>query len=118
MPADAHSLAGLPSRDIRADGVNAAGDFVPGNARILNPRPMAFFYEGIAVTDTAGLDFDADLVAGGFGNGPFYEFEIAAGLGYLDYFHTGHCFSSGMWKYKTRLQNYEMRRETLRTQEV
>ena len=71
-------------------GIDAAGDFVSGHTRILKAGPETFFYEGIAVADPAGFDFDADLVASGLGNVSFDEFEIAAGLGNLDGFHFWH----------------------------
>ena len=87
VPSDADALAGLPVGDIGADGVDAAGDFVSGNARILDAGPMAFLYQRVAVADAAGFDFDAHLIAGGFGNISFDEFEITAGLGDLDSFH-------------------------------
>jgi hypothetical protein len=45
---------------------------------------VALFHQGIAVADAAGFDFEADLVAGGLGNGALYEFEIVSRLGYLD----------------------------------
>jgi hypothetical protein len=94
MPADADALAGLPLRNAVANGVDAAGYFVAGNARVLDSRPMAFFYERVAVADAAGFNLDADLPARGLGNVAFDEFKISAGLAYLDGFHAGHGFSS------------------------
>jgi hypothetical protein len=96
VPSDSHALAGLPVGNVGAGGVDAPRDFVSGDARILEPRPIAFLYEHIAVADATGFDFNADLLAGGLGDWAFYELEIAAGFGYLDYFHTGHCFPSGV----------------------
>jgi hypothetical protein len=92
VPSDADTLAGFPVGYVGADGVDAAGDFVSGNAWILEPGPMAFLYQRIAVADPAGFDFDSDLAAGGFGDVSFDEFEITAGLADLDSFHFRHYF--------------------------
>ena len=94
MPAHADALAGLPLRDSVADGIDAAGNFVSGNARVLDSGPVAFFYERVAVADAAGFNLDADLAASGLGNIAFDEFKISAGLADLDGFHARHCDSS------------------------
>jgi hypothetical protein len=101
VPSDADALAGFPVGDFRADSVDAAGDLVSGNAWILDARPMAFFYEDVAVADAAGFDFNPDLAATGVRNVSFDEFEIAAGFADLDSFHSRHNFSlmnSSLWK--------------------
>ncbi len=90
VPAYADALAGFPVGNVGADGIDAAGDFVSGNARILDAGPMAFFHERVAVADAAGFDFNAHLGAAGFGNISFDQFEIAAGLADLDGFHFRH----------------------------
>jgi hypothetical protein len=64
VPSDSHALAGFPVSDVGSDGVDAAGDFVSGDAWILDARPMAFLYERVAVADAAGFDFNSDLIAG------------------------------------------------------
>jgi hypothetical protein len=87
VPSYADSLAGFPVSNVGTDGVDAAGDFVPGNAWILKAGPLAFLYERVAVADAAGFDFDPDLVAAGLGNVSFDEFEITAGLADLHSFH-------------------------------
>jgi hypothetical protein len=87
VPPDSDALAGFPVGNVGTDGVDAAGDFVSGNAWILEARPMAFLYERVAVADAAGFDFNPDLIAGGFGDGSFYEFEITAGFADLDSLH-------------------------------
>jgi hypothetical protein len=92
VPSDTDALAGFPVGDVGADSVDAAGDFVSGNAWILESGPIAFLYERIAVADAAGFDFDPDLVASGFGDVSFDEFEITAGLADLDSFHFRHNF--------------------------
>jgi hypothetical protein len=65
VPSDADPLARLPVGDIGANGVDAAGDFVPRNAGILNAGPIAFFHERVAVADAAGFDLNAHLIPGG-----------------------------------------------------
>jgi hypothetical protein len=90
VPSDADALAGFPVGDVGAYGVDVPGDFVSGNARVLDTGPITFLHEHIAVADAAGLDFDPDLVAGGIGNVSFDEFEITAGLAHLDSFHFRH----------------------------
>jgi hypothetical protein len=87
VPSDSHAMAGFPVGDVGADGVDAPGNFVAGNAWILNAGPMAFLYECVAVADAAGFDFNSDLIAGGFGDGSFYELEITAGFADLDSLH-------------------------------
>jgi hypothetical protein len=101
VPSNSYALARLPVRYVGADGIDAAGDFVSGNAWILDAGPIAFLYERVAVADAAGFDFDPDLVAGGFGNVSFDEFEITAGLADLDSFHFRHnvfLMNSRGWK--------------------
>jgi hypothetical protein len=101
VPSDSDALAGFPVSDIGADGVDAAGDFVSGNARILNVRPMAFLYERVAVADAAGFDFDPKLAAAGVRNVSFNEFQITAGFADLDSLHSRHSFflmNSSLWK--------------------
>ncbi|HKT35973.1 MAG TPA: hypothetical protein VJR03_14190, partial [Nitrospira sp.] len=63
MPADADALTRFPLRDVGTDFVDAAGDFVSGDARVLKARPVSLFDEGVTVADAAGLDFDADMAA-------------------------------------------------------
>ena len=92
MPSDSDALARFPVGDVGAYGIDAAGDFVSGNAWILDAGPIAFLHEQIAVADAAGLDFDPDLVAGGIGNVSFDELEITSGLADLDSFHFRHNF--------------------------
>src|SRR5208282_4534041 len=102
VPSDSDALAGFPVGNVSADGVDAAGDFVSGNARILDARPIAFLDQRIAVADATGFNFNSDLTAAGFGNVSFDEFEISAGFADLDSFHLRHSsflMNSGWWKY-------------------
>jgi len=59
VPADTDALSQLPRRDARAQLIDYAGDFVPGNARILNARQGAIFREHVAMTNAARLNFDS-----------------------------------------------------------
>ena len=90
MPTHADALPRLPVGDVSAHSVDAAGDFVSGNARILQARPLAFFHNCIAVANAAGFDFDTDLVAARLGDISFDEFKIAARLADLHSFHARH----------------------------
>src|SRR5260370_27458100 len=74
VPSHSYALAGFPVGYVGADGVDAAGDLVSGNARILEAWPIAFLYQHVAVADAAGFDFDPDLVAGGLWDGSFSRF--------------------------------------------
>src|SRR5262245_39622041 len=58
MPADTHALAGRPTDDSLADGVNRAGHLVPRHARVLNPGPKTVLHQRIAVANAASRDFD------------------------------------------------------------
>jgi hypothetical protein len=87
VPADSNALADFPSGDVRADGVDYADDFVTGNARVLNPGHAGLFDYGVAVTDSAGLDFDADAFRGGFWDIAFYNFKWSVGARDLDCAH-------------------------------
>jgi hypothetical protein len=93
VPSDSDPLAGLPVAYVGADGVDATGDLMSGNARVLDARPMTLFYERIAVADPAGFDLNADLVSSRIGNISFDKFEITAGLADLDGFHFWHASS-------------------------
>jgi hypothetical protein len=97
VPPDADALAGFPVSNVGTDSVDAAGDFVSGNAWILDAGPIAFFYERVTVADAAGLDFNSYLGAAGFGNISFDEFEITAGFADLDSLHFRHSFFLMNW---------------------
>jgi hypothetical protein len=87
MPTDAHALARLPLRDLRANCINSSGDLVTRDAGILDAGPKAFFHEGIAVTDAARFHLDANLATGGLRDGTLYDFKISTGLADLNGFH-------------------------------
>jgi hypothetical protein len=94
VPSYSDALAGLPVRNVAADSVDAAGDFMSGNAWILDSGPIAFLYQLVTVADAAGFDFNADLVSARLGDVSFDEFEIASGFADLDNFHLRHGFPS------------------------
>ena len=87
VPTHADALTGFPESDVWADSIDASGDLVSGNARILQAWPDAFFHQSIAVADAAGFDFDANLTAGGLGDGALDQFEISAWFADLNRFH-------------------------------
>ena len=87
MPSYADALSGLPQRDVGADGVDASGDLVSGDARILNAGPDSFFHQHIAVTNATGLDLNADLTASGLRGWAFDDFEVSTGFADLNGFH-------------------------------
>src|SRR4051812_37971871 len=87
VPTDAHALARLPQSDFGADSIDKSGDLVAGNAWILQPRPHAFFYQRIAVADTARFHLDTHLSAARLGNGSFDDFEISTCFADLNGFH-------------------------------
>src|SRR6185369_16007354 len=61
VPAYADSLPGLPRGDGFAECVDASGDFVTRDARILKPRPLTFFDKSITVADAARFYLHANL---------------------------------------------------------
>src|SRR5438309_1662032 len=79
MPTDANALARFPAGHARADGVNDAGDFVAGYARVLQAGPVTVLDQRIGMADAAGLDFDADASRRRSRDGAFDEFERSIG---------------------------------------
>jgi hypothetical protein len=69
MPAHAHALSGLPQSDVGTPGVDAPGNLMARHTRILNSRPVPFFYECIAMTNPTGFALDTNLPAAGCGVG-------------------------------------------------
>jgi hypothetical protein len=93
VPPDSNALAGFPVRNVCADCVDAACDFVSGNARILKAGEQSFLYHSVAVADAAGFDFDPDLVAAGFGDRTLDEFKAPTRFADLNGSHFGQRFS-------------------------
>ncbi len=90
MPTNAHALARFPLGYARTDGIHGPDDFMAGNARILQPRPMPFFDEGIAMTDAARLHFDPHEPRACLGNFTFNDLERSVGAGDLGCAHLWH----------------------------
>ena len=69
VPADTYPLPGLPLRDVRSDCVDAPGDLMPGDARVLQTGEAGLLYEEVTVADAASFNLDPDLGAAGSGIG-------------------------------------------------
>src|SRR5581483_7076114 len=87
VPSDADALSCAPLSDFRADLIYAPGNFVTGDAGVLNAGPIALFDEFIAVAYAAGFDFDANVTARGLRNRAVHDFEITTWLADLYGFH-------------------------------
>ena len=97
VPADSYALAFFPRGDAGAELVDDAGDFVAGDARVLDSGPLAFFGEDVAVADAAGLHLDEDMSGGGRGNLALDDLEFRSGAGDLCGFHSCHASSYEFW---------------------
>jgi hypothetical protein len=93
VPAHAHLLPWLPLRDPGSHGIDVATDFMAGNAGILDSRKKAFLGSFVAVTDSAGVDFDANLSGTGLRDVALDNFKRRPGLGDLDNLHASHMLS-------------------------
>ena len=80
VPADANSLAGLPLRDVSPDRVDASGNFVAGNTRVLQSGESGLLYDGVAVADAAGFHLDPYLGAARLRNWSLHDFKVSTGL--------------------------------------
>ena len=87
MPAHAHTLAGFPLRDVSPNRVDASGDLMARNARILQSGKARLFYDNVAVADAAGLNLDPYLGAAGFRNRALHHFEVSTWFADLYGFH-------------------------------
>jgi hypothetical protein len=63
MPAYADALTFSPFRDVVADCIDAAGDFMTRDAGILKPGPETLLDDKIAVANAARLHFHANLLS-------------------------------------------------------
>jgi hypothetical protein len=91
MPAYAHALAHFPGLDAISQGVDYAGDFMTGDARILDTRPTPFFREKIAVTNPAGFDAKPNLARTWLGDLPLHDLKRPARFWDLCCFHGRHA---------------------------
>src|SRR5260221_8304186 len=87
MPAYANGIARFPGGDTRSKSINAAGNFVTWDPRILQARPEPFFYHYITMADPAGFHLDTHLPGTGFGNIAFHQLKFAAWFANLGDFH-------------------------------
>jgi hypothetical protein len=78
VPTEADALAWFEERDIGADGVDNAGDFMAGYARVLNAGPKPELGEQIAVANAASLHANAYVAGAGLGELFFYKLKSAA----------------------------------------
>src|SRR5262245_58437966 len=90
-PANTDPLSFLPLGNTAAYFIDDAGDFVSGNARILNVRPLPFFRVHVTVADTTGLYLDADLPSIGGGSLAFDDLEICSRMRNLRHLHRRCC---------------------------
>src|SRR5262249_29660136 len=90
MPADTDAIAFFPIRDALAHCVDASGNFMTRNTRILKTRPQTFFDQHVAVTNPARFNFHAHLSRTGLGNFSFDQFKISTWFTNLRYFHFSH----------------------------
>src|SRR3989454_10062503 len=87
MPAHSHALALLPFGYTGAQLVDHPHDFVSRNTGVLNPRPSSFFDEHVAVTDAAGLRFDAHVSRAWLRHLSLDDLEISSCFGNLRHLH-------------------------------
>src|SRR5207248_2581117 len=100
------SLPGFPDRHPFTYRVNPTRDFMPGNPRILNSRPIAFLSQHIAMANSACLNLDTHLSAAGLRGGALDSFESSAWLVYLNDFHNLPSSNQSICLKCFRLKNY------------
>ena len=106
MPADADALAGLPLRDVGANRVDASGNLMAGNARVLQSGKARLLYDGVAVADAAGFNLDPNLGAARLRNRTFDDFEVSTGFADLCGFHDFFLRSTVMRLVRNRCPGY------------
>jgi hypothetical protein len=90
MPADAGAITRLPLGDVGADGVDATGDFMPGNAREDEAGESTRFHERIAMANATCLYLDAHLSGSGLGDIPLDDLERGSCFRHLYCLHLRH----------------------------
>ena len=78
VPTKSDALAYFEERDIGTDSINNAGNFMTGNAGILNAGPKPELSQQVAVANAAGLDPNANVAGAGLGELFFYKLKCAA----------------------------------------
>ncbi|MEY2493918.1 MAG: hypothetical protein QOJ45_410 [Verrucomicrobiota bacterium] len=89
VPAYAHSLPNVPSRDRGPDRIDHSDDLMSGDSRILDPRPRPVFDQRIAVTNATRLHLDSHPSALRFRNFPLDQLQRSLRLRDL---HGSHFF--------------------------
>jgi hypothetical protein len=75
MPAHSDPLAGSPSGDAPAQGIDDPCYFVARDSRVLNAGKASLYRENITVADAASLDLDPDVPRDGVWDVAFYQFK-------------------------------------------
>jgi hypothetical protein len=76
--------------DAGAQRIDDAGDLVSRHARVLQPRPLAFLRECIAVADAAGVDSHQHLAGARLRHLAFDDLDGAFRLGDHGRLHLAH----------------------------
>jgi hypothetical protein len=87
MPSDADPIADFPIPQIFAERVDHSGDFMPRRSRISDPRPCPFFRKHVAMTNSAGLNSNPNLLARRLDDFFINKFEWSLGLFDSNGFH-------------------------------
>jgi hypothetical protein len=87
VPTDADSLINCPRCDVGTHGIDAPGDLMTGDTRILKSGPDAVLDHCVAMANAACLDLHAYVAGTRFGNVAFDEFPFATCFAYLRCLH-------------------------------
>jgi hypothetical protein len=93
VPTHTYALAHIPAADMAAEGVNATGYFMPGNARIFQTRPQAIFDEHVAMANTTCFHLNPNLVFSWLRNVALDQFPFPTRLTNLCNLHALHKHS-------------------------
>jgi hypothetical protein len=91
-PADADALSLDPVGDAFTESIDDPCDFVARDAGIRDSGKKIFLSDGIAVADTAGRHFHANLARAGIGDGAVYNFNGSVCESNLCNAHGWHIF--------------------------
>jgi hypothetical protein len=87
VPSHTHPLARFPLRDVSSNRIDAPGDFVARNPRVLQSRESRLLHDGVAVANSAGFNLDPDLGVARLGNRALDDFEVSTRFADLCDFH-------------------------------
>src|SRR5678815_1992042 len=90
MPAHTNPLAQLPASNAAAQSVDASGNFMARNPRILQTWPQPILHEQITMAYAAGLDFDPNLGFLRLWDIAFNQFPFSSWFANLCHFHALH----------------------------